>query len=134
MRPVFRLCYVDGPWAWFTTRVPFTEQWGDDWNDAPYPDNAGDPYEWRPDRGVPEYRLLKVAYDGPLRTPDERGQSCSVQEVNETGIPWLASDPTAPVEVEIRGGTMFFEFERAVRQSGGRVYRAPSIRVSVGVG
>jgi hypothetical protein len=133
VRPVFRLCYVDGPWAWFTTRDPFTEQWGDDWNDAPYQDNAGDPNEWRPDRGVPEYRLLKVAYDGPLYTPADRGLSRSVQEINETGLPWLLSQ-YVPAEVEILGGALFHEFERTVRQVGGRVYRAPSIRVSVGVG
>ena len=128
---MFRLCYVDGPWAWFTTRDPFTEQWGDDWDDAPYQDNAGDPYEWRPDRGVPEYRLLKVAYDGPLYTPEE---SLSVQEINQTGTPWLVSALYVEAEVEIVGGTLFHEFERAVRQAGGRVYRAPSTRVVVGVG
>ena len=134
MRPVFRLCYVDGPWAWFTTRDPFTKQWGDDWNDAPCQDNAGDPYEWRPDRGVPEYRLLKVAYDGPLRTPTGRGLSHSVQEINETGIPWLLTESTAPAEIAVRGGATFPVFEQAVRWSGGRVYRAPSTRVVVGVG
>ena len=37
------LCYVYGPWAYFTSR-PLSEQWGDDWNDAPYEHNAGEPY------------------------------------------------------------------------------------------
>ena len=39
------LCYVDGPWAWFTTQKLF-DQWGDDWDDAPYECNAGDPYSY----------------------------------------------------------------------------------------
>jgi len=130
---MFRLCYVDAPWAWFTTRDPFTEQWGDDWNDAPYQDNAGDPYEWRPDRGVPEYRLLKVAYDGPLLTPADRGLSHSVQEINETPIPWLI-DTLAASEIIVLPGVTFPVFEQGVRWSGGRVYRAPSTRVVVGVG
>jgi hypothetical protein len=42
----FRLCYIAEPWAYFTTR-PVEEQWGDDWDDAPYEHNAGRPYEWR---------------------------------------------------------------------------------------
>jgi hypothetical protein len=41
----FRLCYVNGPFAYFTTKE-VSEQWGDDWNDAPYEHNAGKPYEW----------------------------------------------------------------------------------------
>ena len=36
------LCYVDAPWAYFTTRR-LSEQWGDDWDDAPYEHNAGTP-------------------------------------------------------------------------------------------
>lgn len=35
----FKLCYVDDGFAYFTTK-PLTEQWGDDWNDAPYEHNA----------------------------------------------------------------------------------------------
>lgn len=39
-----RLCYVEGAWAYFTTQA-LDEQWGDDWDDAPYESNAGHPYE-----------------------------------------------------------------------------------------
>lgn len=49
-----RLCYVDGLdtlTAFFTTR-PLAEQWGDDWNDAPYEHNAGRPYRWREADGL----------------------------------------------------------------------------------
>lgn len=38
-----RLCYVEGDWAYFTTQ-PLDKQWGDDWDDAPYEHNAGEPY------------------------------------------------------------------------------------------
>lgn len=39
------LCYVKGDAAYFTTRR-LGEQWGDDWSDAPYEHNSGEPYEW----------------------------------------------------------------------------------------
>ena len=42
---MFKLCYIDNNKAWFTDN--FEKQWGDDWNDKPYQDNAGKPYnEW----------------------------------------------------------------------------------------
>lgn len=37
------LCYVDEPWAYFTTQK-LEDQWGDDWEDSPYEHNAGKPY------------------------------------------------------------------------------------------
>jgi hypothetical protein len=50
----FMLCYVNLPWCYFTTK-PLDEQWGDDWDDAPYEHNAGEPYGpcWH---NEPEYR------------------------------------------------------------------------------
>ena len=66
-----RLCFVEDGFAWFTSH--FEDEWGDDWNDAPYEHNAGTPYEWRPGRSGPnpEYELRKVAWDGDLDTPSE---------------------------------------------------------------
>jgi hypothetical protein len=40
------LCYIDGSWAYFTTQN-LKDQWGDDWDDAPFDCNAGEPYRWR---------------------------------------------------------------------------------------
>jgi len=40
---VYRLCYVDLPWVYFTTQ-DLDKQWGDDWDDAPYEHNAEEPY------------------------------------------------------------------------------------------
>ena len=37
------LCYVAANVAYFTTQA-LADQWGDDWNDAPYEHNAGTPY------------------------------------------------------------------------------------------
>ena len=39
---IYKLCYVDGNEAWFTS--DWKNQWGDDWNDRPYEHNAGSPY------------------------------------------------------------------------------------------
>jgi len=36
------LCYVSGPWAYFTTQA-LNKQWGDDWDDAPYEQMREDP-------------------------------------------------------------------------------------------
>lgn len=67
------LCYVDGPWAYFTTQ-PLAKQWGDDWNDAPYEHNAGEPYEPCKSfgtlrRNMGERRIVRVSKAGP--TPEE---------------------------------------------------------------
>ena len=45
------LCYIEGPWAYFTTR-PLADQCGDDWDDAPYEHNAGWPYKWHKRDGL----------------------------------------------------------------------------------
>lgn len=42
MEKKYYLCYVDGNKAWFTDN--WEHIWGDDWNDAPYEYNAGNPY------------------------------------------------------------------------------------------
>ena len=42
-----KLCFIDNEinCAYFTEK-DVTEQWGDDWNDAPYEYNAEPPYEY----------------------------------------------------------------------------------------
>ena len=64
----YKLCYVSGCWVYFTTQA-LDKQWGDDWNDAPYEHNAGSPYEWRLGSTEPEYKILKLAYEGPFEEP-----------------------------------------------------------------
>lgn len=126
----FRLCYVDGPWAWFTTAA-LVDQWGDDWNDAPYEHNAGTPYAWHEEQRrqdgsrVPRYELLKVAWDGPLETPDawHLNSPYSVEQINKGAVPWLVTARyTTGSAVSIPAGTSLPEFIRLVEEAGGIVY------------
>lgn len=87
----YKFIYVDAGTLWFTDARP-GDVWGDDWNDAPYEHNAGDPYYWRPERGVPPYRLVRVSADLSLwRTPAERATdlNCelSVEDMNRAVTP-----------------------------------------------
>ena len=90
----FRLCYVDGPFAYFTTQK-LSDQWGDDWNDAPYEHNAGRPYEWSETDKAPKWEILKVAFEAPLTTPDSDVSNCSycVRDINKGQVAWLESEP-----------------------------------------
>ena len=119
------LCYVAGPWAWFTT-APLGKQWGDDWNDAPYEHNAGDPYGWAPHRNMEPYRLTKVAWDGPFDTPADLGginSRWSVAAINAGLIAWLQTSAWNPEpRVVIPAGTSLSDFKRLVCAAGGRVY------------
>ena len=118
------LCYVDGPWAWFTT-APLGKQWGDDWNDAPYEHNAGDPYGWSTGRNMRRYELTRVAWDGPFDAPCDLGginSRWSVETINAGGIPWLQTDEWHKPHVVIPAGTSLSDFKRMMRAAGGRVY------------
>lgn len=143
--PSFVLCYVDGPWAWFTT-CPLDRQWGDDWNDAPYEHNAGEPYDWRPSMAeertrpdgsvrapIVEYRLMRLAWHGPLSTPEERwkcresgsyNSPWSVQQINRGETSWLApSCWDRPVEpVVIMAGASLIDFTQFAARAGCTVY------------
>lgn len=116
MTPQPVLVYVDAPWAYFADSIE--EATGDDWNDAPYDCNAGRPYDYR----------LKVAYDGPLETPDSgtvgRDRWVSVDQVNAGEVPWLADflgggrwNP-----VRIMAGVTVREFVALIEESGGHVW------------
>ncbi len=120
----FSLCYIDGPWAWFTS-APMAHQWGDDWDDAPYEHNAGSPYEWRESmrgRGILPYELRKVAWDGPLWTPADLGglnSQWSVEAINHGATAWLSWSSGIPM---ILAGTPLPTFVELIVQSGGHVY------------
>jgi hypothetical protein len=137
------LCYVDLPWMYFTTQN-LESQWGDDWNDAPYEHNAGEPYEpvtrgYRVSRtreyktdaredGTPGWRIIKVAVETSGLTPEGRFMGdVSVQEINDRtkNIPWLRFSESEVEEhgvSEIVAGTPLSEVRRLIRQSGGRWY------------
>ena len=112
---VARLCYVDMPWAWFTSAG--INQWGDDWNDAPYEHNAGDPYL------VEGEVLYKVAFEGPFWPPCEYTQHYySVQEINSFAVPWLEPYGAPHGTQPIFSGTTYRLFVEAIIRAGGRIY------------
>ena len=92
----FKLCYVEGSFAYFTTQ-DLDKQWGDDWDDAPYQHNAGTPYspfetikeDWNDD-GSPKWEILKLAFDGcNIIFPSDEYDYWSVQQINAGKIPWM---------------------------------------------
>ena len=84
---ILELCYVpnidDGDLScailWFTTQ-PADLQWGDDWNDAPWQHNAGNPYAWTPSDKNPFYRLVECTM---LNVSILNYQCVSLQEMIE---------------------------------------------------
>lgn len=121
----FKLCYVDGSWAWFTTK-DVKEQWGDDWNDAPYEHNAGDPYSWAEYMDEPKYELMRVAWEGPFSEPKDGhfNSPYCVQDINDGDFPWLRTDEWSDAHLEIFAGTDFPTFVKLIQKGGGNVYVA----------
>ncbi len=120
------LCYVCQPWAYFTTQSLET-QWGDDWNDAPYQHNAGEPYEYLPHnekRGDKPWEITKVAYDGPLYAPcDLLEGNFSVEQINKGEIPWLTQQTFADERpITIPAGATLENFCILVKKAGGKVF------------
>lgn len=121
---MLRLCYVDGDWAYFTTR-DIDKQWGDDWNDVPYEHNAGTPYPPMSNDKEGEWMIFKVAWDGPFVTPREGhvNSPYSVQMINAGKVPWLKTDQYHDGEhVEIKAGLLLPMFIHDIKKAGGTVY------------
>lgn len=122
------LCYVCGCWAYFTTR-PLQEQWGDDWDDAPYEHNAGSPYT-PSDQDIAEgktWTITKVAFDGPFETPNEQhlNSPYSVRDINAGAVAWLRRSRFGALPpVVIPAGTTLAEFRTKIVEAGGNVYEA----------
>lgn len=119
----FKLCYVDKPWAFFTTQ-DIKKQWGDDWNDAPYEHNAGEPYEALKERGE-DWKIIRIAFEGPLYTPDHNvsNSQWSVAEINHGNIAWLRTDKWFENEpINIFAGEDLKTFIAKICLSGGKVY------------
>jgi len=118
------LCFVDGPWAYFTTQ-PLAEQWGNLWGDAPFEHNAGPPHAFcEQDKrdGAKPWRIIKLAFDGSLETPDTlcaTNSPYSVKDINNGVVPWLDNGAVA-----IPAGTILADFCRTIREHGGEIYQA----------
>lgn len=142
------LCYVKEPWngdehagrtAYFTTRAP-ADQWGDDWNDAPYDCNAGTPYTWDPEydgakRGLPRWTVFEVKFTGPFDTPATVAFNTpfSVQDVNSGIVAWLwaddpKGDPHWDAPIVVPAGASFAAFSEAVGRAGGTVAEPVELR------
>lgn len=118
------LCYVDEPWAYFTTQK-LEDQWGDDWNDAPYEHNAGEPYcyhESDKEKGKEPWQIIKLAYDGTFDAPCWNSNSpYSVEMINSGAVAWLVNWQNEKT-ISILAGTTLSQFCRLIREGGGNVY------------
>ncbi len=110
------LCYVEGSWAYFTHKS-LAEQWGDDWDDAPYEHNAGSPYD------DDEANIILVAFRG-LQSPEDycgANSPYSVQMINRGAVAWL-TDRWGDSGVNIPAGVTLTEFKALVKEAEGTVY------------
>jgi hypothetical protein len=122
---MYKLCYIEhnSNFAWFTT-AEIADQWGDDWDDAPYWCNADGPYEWDYHRhcdpyDCDPYELMRIAFWHPwYETPSQRNACFSVQEINARITPWLKAERFAP----IHAGCSLEDFKHTIRSSGGEIY------------
>lgn len=118
---VFKLCFVSGNFAYFTSK-PLDEQTGDDWDDAPYEHNAGYPYD------MDNSDIIRIlAYNcGCLETPAEfTGQGgVSVDEINSGKVAWFSSPSYVKKEdrVVIHAGVTMDEFKRLIKKAKGTVF------------
>ena len=133
------LCYVEKPWAYFTTQ-PLRNQCGDDWEDSLYQYNSGPPYEWQPtirkenSKGervdIPnperEWEIVKIAFDGPFEAPSDcYPNSFSVREINTGIVPWLktAKYECDVEDIKIFPGVTLSIFVELIYKAGGKVYK-----------
>lgn len=146
----YKLCYIRDNFAYFTTQ-DLDKQTGDDWDDAPYEHNAGEPYppmlfnyvdgrkekdprDWNED-GTPKWEIYKVAYDYcGAETPAEIAGSnsrYSVDMINAKLIPWLSVVSYSPPPPDwqpkhthkaLYAGASVEEFMTFIEDCGGTVY------------
>lgn len=133
----FKLCYIEKSFAYFTTQ-DLDKQWGDDWDDAPYEHNAGQPYTprmryyadgrtekipeyWNED-GSPKWKIMKIAFDCPSSaTPCEsagRNSQYSLQMINNKLIPWLTMYPYKA----LFAGATIDEFVEFIEEADGEIF------------
>lgn len=119
MEEEYKLCYVEGQKAYFTSN--FEKQWGDDWNDRPYEDNAEEPYEhyFQNKKEIPIYieTLYFETNDWNERKPCDVGRF-SVEEINKGAVAWIITDKFC-----IRAGTTMKDFIDIVTKNGGTIWK-----------
>ena len=115
------LCYIDQIGrAYFTTQA-LSKQWGDDWDDAPYEQNAEIPYEDRYD--PPKWKITVVAYKHHKYETPADGVGCySVEMINQKNVAWLADVWSSREDAlePIFAGTPLSQFIQIIRETGGK--------------
>ena len=127
-----KLCFIDDEksCAYFTEKE-VTEQWGDDWNDAPYEHNAEPPYEYdydAPEQGVkngagiyPKITIEKIFFELPCYYNVPRtnylNSPYSVEDINKGVVAWIWTD-----NFKLFAGTTIEEFIATIQNNGGKIY------------
>lgn len=98
----YQLCYVDnlsdcGTMELWFSKEDYTKVWGDDWDDAPYEHNAGEPYSEIKDGIKNDYIKIIincVDYTVILAPCSHTlNSNFSVEDINiRKQIPWLRND------------------------------------------
>lgn len=92
---------------YFTTQ-DLQDQWGDDWNDAPYEHNAGEPYYPRQGDHWIIYKLRLLIEDAILPREAYTNSPYSVEDINLVkSIPWIRCN-----DVNVFAGTTYEEVIR----------------------
>lgn len=110
----FKLCFIDEGWAYFTTKE-VTEQWGDDWDDAPYEHNAGTPYEDDDNEIKQIYFELPNYYHVPCT--GYTNSPYAVEDINKGVVAWLWTD-----NFKIFAGTTIEDFIKIIQDNNGKIY------------
>lgn len=117
----YKLCYIEMNCAYFTTQA-LSQQWGDDWNDAPYEYNAGEPYPFTDHdtkQGLTPWDVMTVRFHSEMKTPAQcnytGNSSYSVEMINNGMAPWLIGNPGTA----IFAGCNPVEFKAIIRANGG---------------
>ena len=117
----YYLCYVDGNKAWFTDN--WEHIWGDDWNDAPYEYNAGNPYKHYYENGkeIP-IGLKELYYELPnewVKLPCDFGLNSpySVEMINKGAVAWIVGN-----NFIIPAKTEYKKFIKIIEENDGIIY------------
>lgn len=134
----FKLCYVDSSeytgepmTLYFTELDDVTQQWGDDWDDAPYEHNAGTPYEHdynQPEQGVkdgrgiyPRIKIYKIMLTGGhnIMTPRTKqlNSPYTVEDINKGIVPWLTIIDKKDKAIYVKAGTTLRDTLKALSKS-----------------
>lgn len=120
------LCYAENSRAYFTTKK-LSEQWGDDWNDAPFDCNAGRPYTYDPasehDQKQDSWDILVCYWAGPFTIPSGQlsNPGVSVEQINSGRVAWLWPEEDYAKYPSIPAGVTYHEFRSQVETQGGTV-------------